>query len=213
MAVRTHRPEAKSNKPPKTLITHDGKVKFPPGHAVFLGTDAEDGSDLKMTVVFRGQTYNERGQWITKDPKKLIAGGYTVNQNMLNELRKGMPEQIVRTCVSCDFDGLPLAASFCHECGAPQPTKLVDPYTDDLGALLKFMDPKDPFACLQPQQDSPERVTAAQLMPTTADMQDFARESKIPATAEAVPGEGARKTAAKATLQATGVVEYRAERK
>ncbi len=217
MAIRTHAPK-KMTKPPKTLITPDGKVKFPAGHAVFMGQEINDigeKSDLKMTVVFMGQTYNERGQWLSKDPKKLKAGGYTVNQNMLNELRKGVPQAVLRTCVSetCSYDELPLQASFCSVCGAPQPAKIIDPYTDDLGALLQYMDPADPFACLQPQQDAPERVTAEQLMPTAADMQDFARKSKIPATAEAVPGEGARRTATSAKVEVGHQVTCLSERK
>lgn len=212
MAIKTHRQKTYT-KPPKDLIDPGtGQPKFPPGHAVFQSQDGE-GGNREMVVVFMGQTYNERGQWITKDPKKLLAAGYTVNQAMLNKLREGIPESRTRSCVSCTFEGLPMEASFCHQCGAPQPAKIVDPYHDDLTKLLEFMDPRDPFACLQPPTPSPERVTADQLMPTPNDIVADAQREKLPVSAEAVPGEGSRNTAPKAELNEHGAVGFAVKRK
>lgn len=212
MAIRMQHQPTTYKKPPKDLIGPNGQPKFPPGHAVFQDTD-KHGTLRMMTVVFMGQTYNERGHWITKDPKKLIEAGYTVNRYMLEKLREGIPQTHHRTCVSCTFDELPMEAAFCHRCGSPQPNKIVDPYQDDIGQLLQFMDPQDPFACLQPPQEAPPRVTAEQMMPTPEDIVQDAQRERLPVTAEAVPGEGARSTAPSATLKPHGVVGFGVNRK
>lgn len=203
MAIRTHSGPQTYSKPPKSLTPG----KFPPGHAVFQEKDKE------MVVVFMGQTYNERGQWLPVNATKLIEAGYTWNQNLADHLRSVTPQSKTKTCISCSFEDLPMSAAFCFKCGAPQPNKIINPDEDNLTTLLQYMSPNDPFACLRPPQPLPERVTAEQLMPTEADIAADAYREQLPITVEAVPGEGAHPTKASASLKPHGQVSFESGRK